>query len=41
MSEVLGTSLMIAAIGLPVMIGIIVIFILLARALVLLFPGKS
>ncbi len=38
MADTLGKALQIAAVGLPVMIGVIGLFILVARALVVLFP---
>jgi len=40
MPEEVRTALMIAAIGLPVMIGVIGIFILLARVLTAVFPHQ-
>ncbi|MEW6663505.1 MAG: hypothetical protein ACOY9Y_02335 [Bacillota bacterium] len=41
MSDAFEKALMIAAIGLPVMLGIIGLFILLAKALVALFPHQT
>ena len=41
MPDTLGKALLIATIGLPMMIGIIGLFVFLARALVVLFPHSG
>jgi hypothetical protein len=41
MSETVAQALQVMAIGLPVMFGVIIIFMLVAKVLVSLFPAKE